>query len=182
MHLMGKIKCYLTRITVSCLCMGLALASLLCYTSEHFIFSPLNLHWACPLLKLLHGSFHGALSKLTNISSVNYQIKCWAELAQIKSNKENEAMTKKQGPTVTTQGTVFNRPWKTIMEKNMKNNMCVCVYTVIYRDSILKSGDISLPKKVCLVKAMVFSVVMYGCESWTIENYVSLWELDYKEI
>ena len=60
------------------------------------------------------------------------------------------------------------------MEKNMKNNMCVCVYTVIYRDGILKSGDISLPKKVCLVKAMVFSVVMYGCESWTIENYVSL--------
>ena len=35
-------------------------------------------------------------------------------------------------------------------------------------DSILKSRDITLPTKVCLVKAMVFSVVMYGCESWTI--------------
>ena len=34
-------------------------------------------------------------------------------------------------------------------------------------DSILKSRDITLPKKVCLVKAMVFPVVMYGCESWT---------------
>ena len=34
-------------------------------------------------------------------------------------------------------------------------------------DSILKSRDISLPSKVCLVKAMVFPVVMYGCESWT---------------
>ena len=34
-------------------------------------------------------------------------------------------------------------------------------------DSILKSRDISLPTKVCLVKAMVFPVVMYGCESWT---------------
>ena len=33
--------------------------------------------------------------------------------------------------------------------------------------SILKSRDITLPTKVCLVKAMVFSVVMYGCESWT---------------
>ena len=32
-------------------------------------------------------------------------------------------------------------------------------------DSVLKSGDIILPTKVCLVKAMVFSVVMYGCES-----------------
>ena len=36
-------------------------------------------------------------------------------------------------------------------------------------DSILKSRDITLPKKVCLVKAMVFPVVMYGCESWTIK-------------
>ena len=34
-------------------------------------------------------------------------------------------------------------------------------------DSILKSRDITLPTKVCLVKAMVFQVVMYGCESWT---------------
>ena len=34
-------------------------------------------------------------------------------------------------------------------------------------DSIFKSGDITLPTKVCLVKAMVFPVVMYGCESWT---------------
>ena len=35
-------------------------------------------------------------------------------------------------------------------------------------DSILKSRDITLPTKVCLVKAMVFPVVMYGCESWTV--------------
>ena len=37
-------------------------------------------------------------------------------------------------------------------------------------DSILKSKDITWPKKVCLVKAMVFPVVMYGCESWTIKR------------
>ena len=37
-------------------------------------------------------------------------------------------------------------------------------------DSILKSRDITLPAKVCLVKAMVFPVVMYGCESWTIKK------------
>ena len=37
-------------------------------------------------------------------------------------------------------------------------------------DSILKSRDITLPRKVCLVKAMVFPVVMYGCESWTIKK------------
>ena len=37
-------------------------------------------------------------------------------------------------------------------------------------DSILKSRDITLPTKLCLVKAMVFPVVMYGCESWTIKK------------
>ena len=37
-------------------------------------------------------------------------------------------------------------------------------------DSILKSRDITLPTKVCLVKAMVFPVVMYGCDSWTIKK------------
>ena len=36
--------------------------------------------------------------------------------------------------------------------------------------SVLKSRDITLPTKVCLVKAMVFPVVMYGCESWTIKK------------
>ena len=37
-------------------------------------------------------------------------------------------------------------------------------------DSVLKSRDITLPAKVCLAKAVVFSVVMYGCESWTIKK------------
>ena len=37
-------------------------------------------------------------------------------------------------------------------------------------DSILKNRDIILPKKVCVVKAMVFPVVVYGCESWTIRK------------
>ena len=36
--------------------------------------------------------------------------------------------------------------------------------------SILKSRDITLPTKICLVKAMVFPVVMYGCENWTIKK------------
>ena len=37
-------------------------------------------------------------------------------------------------------------------------------------DSIFKNRDITLPTKVCLVKAMVFPVVMYGCESWTVKK------------
>ena len=38
------------------------------------------------------------------------------------------------------------------------------------RDSILKSRDLTLPTRICLVMAMVFQVVMYGCESWTVEK------------
>ena len=37
-------------------------------------------------------------------------------------------------------------------------------------DSLLKNRDITLPTKVCLVKAMVFPVIMYGCESWTVKK------------
>ena len=41
---------------------------------------------------------------------------------------------------------------------------------MINLDSILKSGDITLPTKILLVKAMIFPVVMYGCESWTVKK------------
>ena len=41
---------------------------------------------------------------------------------------------------------------------------------MINLDSVFKSRDIVLPTKVCLVKAMVFPVVMYGCESWTVKK------------
>ena len=42
--------------------------------------------------------------------------------------------------------------------------------SMINLDSILKSRDITLPTKVCTVKAMVFPIVMFGCESWTIKK------------
>ena len=47
-----------------------------------------------------------------------------------------------------------------LLERKVMNNL----------DSIFKSRDITLPTKVCLVKAMVFPVVMYGCESWTVKK------------
>ena len=43
-------------------------------------------------------------------------------------------------------------------------------FTLYFLDSIFKSRDITLPTKVHLVKAMVFPVVMYGCESWTVKK------------
>ena len=47
-----------------------------------------------------------------------------------------------------------------LLERKVKTNL----------DGILKSRDITLPTKVCLVKAMAFPVVMYGCESWTVKK------------
>ena len=44
-------------------------------------------------------------------------------------------------------------------------------------DSIFKSRDITLPTKICLVEAMVFPVVMYGCESWTVKK-AERWRID----
>ena len=48
-------------------------------------------------------------------------------------------------------------------------------------DSVLKSRDITLPTKVCLVQVMVFPVVMYGCESWTIKK-AECWRIDAFEL
>ena len=48
-------------------------------------------------------------------------------------------------------------------------------------DSILKSRDMILPTKVCLVKAIVFPVVMYGCESWTVKK-AECWRIDAFEL
>ena len=47
---------------------------------------------------------------------------------------------------------------------------CLLLERKFMTNSILKSRDTTLPTKVCLVKAMVFPVVMYGCESWTIKK------------
>ena len=52
----------------------------------------------------------------------------------------------------------------------IKRHLLLGRKAVTHLDSILKSRDITLPTKVHLVKAMVFPVVMYGCESWTIKK------------
>ena len=52
----------------------------------------------------------------------------------------------------------------------IKRHLLLGRKAMISVDSILKSRDITLPTKVCLVKAIIFPVVMYGCESWTIRK------------
>ena len=54
--------------------------------------------------------------------------------------------------------------------QEIKRNLLLGIKAMTNLDSILKSRDIILPTKACLVKAMVFPVVMYGCESWTIKK------------
>ena len=58
-------------------------------------------------------------------------------------------------------------------EQEAQKDLCHLpyIYLLLYSiNSIFKSRDITLPTKVCLVKAMVFPVVMYGCESWTVKK------------
>ena len=59
-----------------------------------------------------------------------------------------------------------------ISRRNINIKRCLLLgrKAITNLDSILKSRDITLPTKVCLVKAMVFPVVMYGCENWTIKE------------
>ena len=52
----------------------------------------------------------------------------------------------------------------------IKRHLLLGIKVMTNLDSILKNRDITLPTKVCLAKAMVFPVVMYGCESWTIKK------------
>ena len=52
----------------------------------------------------------------------------------------------------------------------IKRLLLLVIKVMTNLDSILKSRDITLPTKVCLVKAMVFPVVTYGCESWTVKK------------
>ena len=52
----------------------------------------------------------------------------------------------------------------------LKDTCCLEEKHIRHIDSTLESRDITLPTKVCVVKAMVFPVVMYGCDSWTIKT------------
>ena len=52
----------------------------------------------------------------------------------------------------------------------IKRHLLLGRKTLTNLDSVLKSRDITLPTKVCLVKAVVFPVVMFGCESWTVKK------------
>ena len=52
----------------------------------------------------------------------------------------------------------------------IRRNLVLGRKAMTNQDSVLKSRDITLPPKVHLVKAMVFSIVMYGCESWTLKK------------
>ena len=56
------------------------------------------------------------------------------------------------------------------MEQATKKLVEVMKLQLTKLDSILKSRDVTLPTKICLVKALVFPVVMYGCENWAIKK------------
>ena len=58
----------------------------------------------------------------------------------------------------------------TVDSHKIKRRLLLGRKAMINLDSVLKDRDITLPTKICVVKAMVFPVVRYGCESWTIKK------------
>ena len=69
-------------------------------------------------------------------------------------------------------GILLIAPVQTVIAAMMLKDACLLLGRKVMTnlDSILKSRDITFPTKVRLVKAMVFPVVMYGCESWTVKK------------
>ena len=82
-------------------------------------------------------------------------------MANTWGNKENSERFILGGYTFTTDGDCSH---------GIKRHLLLGRKDTTNLDTILKSRDITLPTKVCIVKAMVFPVVMYGCESWTIKK------------
>ena len=78
------------------------------------------------------------------------------------------------GETVETVADLFFLGSKITADGNCSHEIKRCLLlgrkVMTNLDSILKSRDVTLPTKVCLVKAMVFPVVMYGCDSWTVKK------------
>ena len=64
----------------------------------------------------------------------------------------------------------FKISWDSDRSHQIKRHLFLARKAMTSLDNILKSRDIPLPTKICIVKAMVFPVVMYGCESWTIKK------------
>ena len=82
-------------------------------------------------------------------------------------------MTNKWGTMETVRNFVFGGS-KITADGDYSHEVKTCLFlgrkAMTNLDSILKSRDITLPINACLVKAMVFPVVMYGCESWTVKK------------
>ena len=80
------------------------------------------------------------------------------------------------------------KQWQTYflgLQNNCRHEIKRCLFlgrkTMTYPDSILKNRDITFPTKVHIVKAMVFPVVVYGCESWTVKK-AECWRIDAFEL
>ena len=68
-------------------------------------------------------------------------------------------------------------PWMVTAVMKLKEALLLGRKAITNLDSMLKSRDITIPTKICIVQAMVFPVVMYGCESWTIKK-TEHWRID----
>ena len=76
---------------------------------------------------------------------------------------------------------IVGHNWVTEQQQQIKRHLLLGRKVMTHLDSILKSRDITLPTKIHLVKAIVFPVVMYGCESWTLKK-AEHWRIDTFEL
>ena len=93
-------------------------------------------------------------------------VKTWVDLMLMRFTFQGESQTNKDDRNVVTAKVLINFSYTAVIPIAQK----LLSEAFHYSQIILKSRDITLPTKVCLVKAMFLPVVMYGCESWTVKK------------
>ena len=111
------------------------------------------------------------------LKSLLMKVKEESEKAGLKPNIQKTKITASgpitsweiDGETVETVSDFILGSSKITADGDCSHEIKRCLFLIFF-DSIFKSRDITLPTKVSLIKVMVFPVVMYGCESWTVKN------------
>ena len=128
-----------------------------------------------PTPELWPGEFHGLCSLLMKVKEESEKVGLKLNIQKTKIMASSPITSwEKDGETVETVSDYILGGSKITADGGCSHEIKRCLLfgrkVLNNLDSILKSRDITLPTKVCLVKAMVFPVVMYGCESWTVKK------------
>ena len=169
-----------SEVAQSCLTLSDPMACSLPGSSVHGIFQARGLEWGA----IAFSKCHYTLFKMAKIQTTNNTMKVKEESGKV-GLKLNIQKTKILTSGPITSWEIDGETVETVSDfifwgskitadgdcsHEIKRRLLLGRKLMTNLDSILKSGDITLPTKVHLVKAMVFPVVMYGCESWTVKK------------